>query len=414
MLEKNTIFRLFEESKEKFDINIILREKFKEAKKLIDYKEILAITGVRRSGKTYFMYELMQYLTQKVPKENIVYLNFEDERLAFLQRDELDKIFEYYYEFSGAKGKLYFFFDEIQNVPYWEKWLSRSFEKHKFVISGSNSKLLSSELVSAITGRYFEIRIFPFTYKETLERKYSLYKTENVGLLKRKFSEYLEYGGFPESILYGKKDLLQEYYKSIILKDVINRHNIKYKDLIKRLSLFVASNYSKPLSLYSLNKQYDAGINTIKNYVNYLEESFLYIFIDKFDYSLKKQQYNPPKAYGVDVAIMDAINFKFSKDIGRKIENIVLIELLNRKCEVFYHKDKYECDFVVKEGLDIVQAIQVCYELNDENSQREIKGLKSAMKKYNLKEGLLITYDTEKEIENIKVKPVWKFLLEKI
>lgn len=416
MIDKNILFRIFEESKDKFNLKINLRDKFKLAKKYLNYKEILAITGVRRCGKTYLMYGLMQDLVKTVPLKNILYLNFEDERLAFIEVQDLDKIFEYYYEFSGAKGKLFLFFDEIQEVPMWEKWLSRSYEQHKFIISGSNSNLLSSELSSTITGRYIQLMIYPFSFKEFILGKYSLNKTEDIGHIKLKFNEYLLKGGFPESLLYGKTDLLQEYYKSILLKDVISRYNIKHKSLLERLAVFIASNTGKPISLYSLNKQYDISVNTIKNYLSYLEKSFLFINIKKFDYSLKKQQYNPVKIYGIDVALMDSINFKFSKDIGRKLENVVLLELFNRNLEVFYHRNKIECDFVLKQGLKIIQAIQVCYELNKDNEKRELNGLMDALKNYNLKQGLILTYDQEREFEidgiKIIVKPIWKWLLE--
>jgi uncharacterized protein len=416
MIDKNTIFRIFEESKEKFSIKIIKRNKFKELSKYINYKEILVITGVRRSGKTYSMYYLMQNLTKKINKNNILYLNFEDERFTFLEVFDLEKILEYYYEFSKTKGKLYLFLDEIQNVPMWEKWVSRIYEKHKCIISGSNSNLLSSEISSAITGRYKEIHFYPITFKEFIDKNLSINKTEDIGIIKSKLNEYIKKGGFPESLLFNKTDLLQEYYKTILLKDVIKRYNIKYKDLIEKLAVFIASNYSKPISLYSLTKQYAAGINTIKNYLNYLEKSFLFISLNKFSYSIKKQQYAPLKYYGVDVALLESINFKITNNIGRKIENIVLIELLNNNKSIFYHKEKFECDFLIKEGLNITKAIQVTYELNEDNKKKEINGLLEALKSYKLDSGLILTYEQEDELiidnKKILINPVWKWLLE--
>ena len=215
---------------------------------------------------------------------------------------------------------------------------------------------------------------------------------------------------------YDKTDLLQEYYRNILLKDVISRYNIKYKSLIEKLSLFMLSNIAKPVSLYALEKRYDAGINTLKNYVSYLESSFLLFSIDLFAFSVKKQQYNPSKFYAVDVALAQAVSFEFTDNDGRKLENVVLVELKSKGEEVFYHREKKECDFVVKKGLKIVGVIQVCYSLDDENEKREVDGLVDACKCYKLKKGLLLTYDQEKEFvkEGVKINvmPVWKWLLE--
>jgi uncharacterized protein len=416
MLDKNIVFRIFEESKEKYITKLKKRKILESIIPALEYKEALVLSGVRRCGKTSLMFKLMQYLDKTQEGHSKVYINFEDERLAFIEAKDLDKLIEYYLEFENPKGKIYFFLDEIQNVPLWEKWVSRLYEKYKFILSGSNSKLLSSEIASALTGRHKEFRVYPFRFLEFVE-DFKLNSTiESNAKAKRLFEEFFEKGGFPESLLFGKKDMLQEYYRNILLKDVISRHNIKYKSLIEKLSLFIMSNSGKTISLYSLEKKYDAGINTIKNYLSYLESSFLIFSIDLFDYSIKKQQNAPPKIYAIDVALAQAVSFEFTKNLGRKLENIVLIDLKSRGKEIYYYKKKKECDFVVKEGLKIKEAIQVCYDLNEENSKREINGLLDACKFYKLKKGLLLTYDQEKEFQKegikINVKPVWKWLLE--
>jgi uncharacterized protein len=345
-----------------------------------------------------------------------VYINFEDERLAFIEPKDLDLLIEYYLEFENPKGRVYFFFDEIQNVPLWEKWVSRLYEKYKFILSGSNAKLLSSDLASALTGRHKEFRVYPFRFCEFVTDFKIDNTIESSAKVKRLFAEFFKKGGFPESLLFNKTDLLQEYYRNILLKDVIGRYNIKYKSLIEKLSLFMLSNIAKPVSLYALEKRYDAGINTLKNYVSYLESSFLLFSIDLFSYSIKKQQYNPSKFYAVDVALAQAVSFEFTGNDGRKLENVVLIELKSKGEDVFYHRGKKECDFVVKKGLKIVKAVQVCFSLDEENEKREVEGLVDACKCYELKEGLLLTYDQEKDFVKdgvkIKVKPVWKWLLD--
>ena len=425
MIDKNTIFRIFAEKEDKFSISIVDRDCEKDAIKYLKYKEILAITGVRRCGKTYIMYYLMQHLGKnKIPKENILYLNFEDERLAFIEPKDLDKIYEWYLEFSNAKGKVYFFLDEIQNVPLWEKWLSRSFEKIKFVISGSNSTLLSSELASAITGRYIELQLYPFSFKEylaykdkSLIDKNKAFLPEYAAKISNHLKKYIQLGGFPEVLLYGKEDLLQQYYSTILLKDIISRYNIKHKDFIEKISLYLMSNLGKLSSLYALDKIYPIGINTIKNYLNFIEKCFLLFFMNKFDYSIKKQHANPKKVYAVDVALARAVSFKFTDDKGRILENIIFMELKRRKKESYYHKEKYECDFVVKRGMKITEVIQVCYELDENNKKREINGLTEAMNKFNLKQGIILTDNQEEELKEgnkkIIIKPDWKWLIEK-
>lgn len=259
----------------------------KDALRYLHYTEILAITGVRRSGKTYLMYALMQHLVnqQKVLSSQVLYLNFEDERLALIEPSDLELIHQWFLEYSSPKGKLYFFLDEIQNVPLWEKWLSRSYESIKFVISGSNATLLSSELSSALTGRHVEMEVYPFSFKEYLhhlnipyDSKKALYSTESKAAIAKAFSHYCQQGGFPEVLLKGKKDLLSQYYKDILLRDVIARYNIRHKDYLEKLAFFLLSNISRPVSLYALNKIYPLGINTIKNYLYYLEKSFLFFF----------------------------------------------------------------------------------------------------------------------------------------
>jgi hypothetical protein len=415
MIEKELAFRLFEESKRKYVVKLRERAILSEAKKYLGYKEALVITGVRRCGKTSLMFSLMQHLDVVEPDSSKVYINFEDERLAFMEPKDLDRLMEYYLEFEQPRGKIYFFIDEIQNVSLWEKWISRSYESYTFVVSGSNANLLSSDLATALTGRHKEIRVYPFQFNEYYSSS-DLYSIEGAAKAKAKFSEYLKKGGFPESLLKGKTDMLQEYYKNILLKDVVGRYNIKYKDLLQKLSLFILSNSSKQISSYALEKRYDAGINTIRNYVSYLESSFLIFSLPYFSHSVKKQQQNPSKLYAIDVALAESVAFHFSEDKGRVLENVVLVNLKTKFSEIFYHREKKECDFVIKEGLNITSAIQVCYELTDENKKREVEGLIEACKIHSLSNGLLLTYDQEDEFDvegvKISVKPVWRWLLE--
>jgi predicted AAA+ superfamily ATPase len=424
MISKDALFRIFSEGDEKFKVKLIERYCQEKAVEYLSYKEVLAITGVRRCGKTYLMYSLIQRLIQKgVSANNIAYINFEDERLAFIEPNDLEAVYEAFVEFSRPNGKIYFFLDEIQNVPLWEKWISRMYEKVKFVISGSSSALLSSELATAITGRVIELSLYPFSFKEYISYKNPAlletrkkYSAESKAQIASFLKEYLNKGGFPEPLLFGKSDLLQEYYKAIVLRDIISRYNIKHKDYVEKISLYLLSNIGKHISLYALTAENPIGINTIKNYLNYMEKCHLLLFMKKFDYSIKKQNANPRKVYAVDTALAESVSFKFTEDKGRIIENAVFLELLRRKKSVYYHKGSYECDFLVKERLKIESALQVCLELNEEAKKREINGLIEAMKKYGLKEGSIISYEQEDtltvEKRKIRIVPLWKWLLE--
>jgi predicted AAA+ superfamily ATPase len=422
MIDKSILFRIFEEREEKFNLDIINRQCEKEALKFLRYKEILAITGVRRCGKTYLLYYLMSYLnkSEKVPKENILYINFEDERLAFIEPKDLDTLYEWFLEYAKPEGKLYFFLDEIQNVPLWEKWLSRIYEKVKLVVTGSNSTLLSSEIATALTGRSIELQLRPFSFSEYVAYKEKYLKKSYTAEFKAKASgyleEFIELGGFPEVLIAKKIELLSEYYKAILLRDIISRYSIKHRDYVEKISLYLLSNLGKPVSLYSLIKDNPLGINTIKNYLLYMERCFLLSFVKKFDYSLRKQNANPRKVYCVDPALARQVSFKFTQDRGRIIENIIFNELQSRNKEVYYFRRKNECDFVIKDGLKIKEAIQVCYEFNEDNRERELGGLREAMEKFNLKKGIIINYAHEELLEEegmiIAVIPLWKWLLE--
>lgn len=423
MIDKPTLFTIFAETEKKLTLPLVSRDLTKKIIPYLKYKEIIAITGVRRCGKTYLMYTLIQHLIkEQIPKQNILYLNFEDERLAFIEPQDLETLYQWFLEYHEPKGKIYFFLDEIQNVPLWEKWLSRSYEKIKFIISGSNSTLLSSELSTALTGRHIELNLYPFSFKEYLQfknipfhDKNFINTTEGKAKLSKNLQEYLKKGGFPESLLFNKQDLLPQYYKDILLRDIIYRYTIKNKEALEKLSLFLLSNIAKPVSLYSLDKTYNVGINTIKNYINIIEKSFLIFLIPKFDYSLKKQQMNPRKLYAIDLALAKSVGFNFTSDLGRNYENLTYLELKRNNKEIYYHKDKYECDFIIKEGLNIIQAIQVCTILTSENYEREFNALLETLEKYNLKEGLIITENTTKEetIKNKKITfiPLWKWLI---
>ncbi len=390
----------------------------------IPQREILIITGVRRSGKSSLMKLLCDDLLSRedVLENNILYLNFEDERFIPFTFHDFEPLYETFIELENPKGRIYLFLDEIQNISGWEKWLNRlyEFENVKIFVTGSNASLLSSEISTALTGRNRQIVTWPFSLREFMTMKKviidgkSLYKRQKKVEIKRVFGEYLELGGFPEVLKTGDPTLLEQYYKDIIYRDVIARHGIKNIKGVKELTLFLAAN---PGTIQSYkNMQRIIGVrsqNTVKNYLEALNDVYLFFSMDLFDYSLKRQIYNPSKIYCIDVALSNSISFKFSRNMGQNYENLVFLELLRRGKELYYWKSQKgrEVDFVIKDGLDITEAIQVCYSLEDERTrQREMRALTEVKDELGVDRLTVITDDEESHGE-INIMPLWKWLL---
>jgi predicted AAA+ superfamily ATPase len=323
------------------------------------------------------------------------------------------------------------FLDEIQNINGWEKWLNRlyEFENIKIFVTGSNASLIGSEISTALTGRNRQIAIWPFSFREFLAMKgvlidaRSIYKRQKKVQIIRLFREYLELGGFPEVLKIGDTTLLEQYYKDIIYRDVIARYRIKNIKEIKELTLFLASNPGTIQSYKNMQKIIGVrSLNTVKNYLEALNDVYLFFSMDLFDYSLKRQIYNPSKIYCIDVALSNSISFRFSRNMGHIYENIVFLELLRRNKEIYYWKSKKgkEVDFIVKEGLHITEAIQVCFSLEDKKTrQREFQALAEVKDELRAERLTVITDDEESTVPiegkrgqgEINIISLWKWLL---
>ncbi len=396
-------------------------------------KEILIITGIRRAGKSSLMklvwdeFKSKQFLTD----DQLLYFNFEDERLVGFDRKDFDKLLEAYYQLNSpsAGKKIFLFLDEVQNIKYWEKWLNRLLEegKYKIFVTGSNATLLSSEMSTALIGRNIPISLFPLSFYEyytyfknkILDSK-SIYDLEQKVSIKKALAEYVKLGGMPEYLKTQSTELIQEYFRDILSRDIVNRYNIKYKQGLKELAHLLLSNIGQIYSMKNLSKTIEIkNIGTIKNYLQYFENSFLFFKVPLFSYSYKKQIYNPDKIYAIDVAFFHNIAFKISENAGSVYENIVFLQLIrNAANEVFYYKTKenFEIDFVVKRKNKISFLIQVCYQLNDiKVIEREERALVAGMEELGLREGFIINEDMEKtEIigdKKINYIPLWKWLL---
>jgi predicted AAA+ superfamily ATPase len=393
-------------------------------------REIISIVGVRRSGKSSLLRLLAGDLMDKVavPENRILYLNFEDERFTDFKPMDFEKILEAADEVLGSGGKRYFFLDEVQKVPGWERWLNRLYELEdaKIFVTGSNTELVGSKLSTSLTGRSRQVVNYPFSFREYLAfkgwkeaGKGGVLRREDRALARKRLSEYAKSGGFPEVVKIGDSSLLEQYFKDILYRDVIAGHSVRNQREVRELALYLASNPGAILSLDNMKKMIRVkSLNTVKNYLEMFESVFLFIRLNLFDYSVKRQIYNPPKFYPVDTGLSDAVGFHFSENKGKAFETMVFLDLKRRGLDAYYWKSKQgkEVDFVVRRGRKVEEAIQVSFDLRDSKTmEREIEGLRSAQKELGAKRLVVVTDDEEKEIKenglHVEIVPLWKWLV---
>ena len=391
--------------------------------------KIITLSGVRRSGKTYHLFSLMKRLKDKgLSPENILYLNFEDERLR-LTTSDLDLILQAYRELypNIDLAKCYFFFDEIQEIKGWEKFIDRlyhSITNHIF-ITGSNSTLLSKEIASALRGRTITYEIYPLSFKEfadiELPKINSQTSTGKAKLL-HLFGLFLQQGGFPELI--GKNQelqnkILQEYFNVMVLRDLVERYKISQVEILKYFCKRVIGNSAGEFSVHKIYNElksqgYKIGKDTIYAYQEYVESIYLARFIPKYAHSIVKTELSQKKTYVIDQGMGVSMDFKFSQDKGRLLETTVGLELIKQGKQIAYTQNGTECDFVVFDKDRITQAIQVTCDTSDEKTRsREIKGLIETCRKFSLDRGTIVTLDQDEELISSDIKinivPAWKY-----
>lgn len=362
-------------------------------KKIIRYlssPEILALIGVRRSGKSTILLQVIKFLIkQGVKPINTLFINFEEPFFEVNSSPKfLTEILEAYLEFFNPKGKIYLFLDEVQQKEGWEKFVASLYnrkENIKIFITGSSSKLLKTEISTLLAGRYFSETIYPLNFKEFLSFKKLAYNNIKSPKIFYHLNEYLQFGGFPRIVLEKDKNiknkLLEEYYSSIVEKDVILRNRIKNVREIKELLLFLLSNIGNQISTYNIEKILDISNVNVRRYLEYFKESFLIDLVDFFSYKVKKQIYNPRKIYCIDSGLANIASFKFSENKGKILENVVFNHLRQKKKKLFYWRNKTEVDFVARNGYQIDEVYNVCFSIkNKATYQRELNSLEIAKK----------------------------------
>lgn len=406
-----------------------------EVLRFLDTKYILVITGVRRSGKSYLLFQLIDVLLKKTPPENVLYVNFDDPVFLKLITDPagIETLYRDYLKLKNPKGIKYLLFDEIQNVPNWEKWIKASYDMEegiRFIVTGSNAALLSSELSTLLTGRNLQFEVFPFNFREVLKSKSEdmiissdpreIY-VRNYGMkdtLRHHLDEVLKWGSFPEVVFLNeshREAILKEYYKDILYRDIVPRFEVRHANKLEEIAYFVMSNISNAVSYHNIGELTGTHENTVREYLTYFEKAYLSFQVSKFSYSLKEQIKNPKKVYFIDTGMRNTVAFRFSQDIGRLCENLVYIDLRRRGKKVFYWKGKGEVDFVVKEGMEVEQLIQVCWDINNAKTrEREVEALVEAMGKLEIGEGIVVTDDyfgeEERDGKRVRFVPLWCWL----
>ncbi len=392
---------------------------------------ILAIVGPRRAGKTYFMYQLISSLLSsgRFSKKDILFVDFEDYRLAGFAGSHMDELLASFYQLAGRYPS-FLFFDEVQNISDWNRVLRTLHNRGRFriVVSGSNSRLLGHEIATELRGRYQDLLMLPFSFREYLRSRKVSFTPASIhtgarGGILAAFTDYIRHGGFPEIVLSStesqRRKLLQSYYKTIFYRDILERYNIKARYILDALMNDFLETYAGVFSItrferHLKNHGLPGSKRTIANYLHYLKEAFFIIANEKFSFSPRKRALNPKKTYLIDTGFA-SLGHPFTESRGRILENVVAVELFRRELEVYYFKDKYECDFIVKHGTRPACALQVCWKLTERNMRREIGGIAEACRALNLHRGFILTYDQEGLEQTkgvpISIVPVWKWLI---
>ncbi|WP_321437624.1 ATP-binding protein [uncultured Bacteroides sp.] len=357
----------------------------------------LIVSGVRRCGKSTLLYQLLKKSHTKT-----LYINFDDPRLYDFELSDFQKLDALIKESENNV----LMFDEIQIIKGWERYVRQKLdENYKIFVTGSNASLLSRELGTSLTGRHITTELFPFSYHE-----FCLFK--HLEANKESVIEYMRNGGFPEFLKTSSEEILANLLDDILIRDIAVRYGIKDTRGLKRLTIYLLSNIGNLTSANKLREP--SGLNsttTVLEYLSHLEQSYLISLVPMFDYSLKKQAINPKKIYAIDLGLVNANVSKIKGDEGHKLENMVYNKLRSKFKEIYYHKGKVECDFIVLDKGTITQAIQVCLQLDTDNKEREFAGLIDALKKYHLSEGIIVTLSQDDifEIDGFTIRLVPSF-----
>jgi predicted AAA+ superfamily ATPase len=399
-------------------------------------RKAIVFTGMRRTGKTWMMFQHIRDLLQKgIKKEQILYLNFEDDRLANFKTENFQEILDAYYDLFPERigdENVYFYVDEIHVVNGWEKFIRRLIdqEKMQIFVTGSSAKMLSKELATTLRGRAISREVFPFSYEEYLAyhgiNKQIPITSKNGSILRNHANRYLQYGGFPETLNLSPelhRTVIQEYMHAVVFRDVVERYEMKNVPLVKIFLLRCLQQLSSLLSITKLynglkSEGYSVGKNSLFDLLDYFEEAYALFVVPIFAFSEQKRQTNPKKLYAVDPGIITAYTMKSEFEKSSTLENSVFMKLRRETEQIFYYKTKEgrEIDFVTLNEQGGACLFQVAVTIDSPDTlEREVRALKEASIELGLKECWLITIDHEQEIsaEDLRIHcvPFWKWAI---
>lgn len=359
------------------------------------------ITGIRRCGKSTLLLQLLRRDYQ-----NAVYLNFDDIRLSGFETADFTRLHR---EIEKREIKV-LFFDEIQIVDGWEKYVNQLLrESYKVFITGSNASMLSVELGTYLTGRHLSMELFPFSYTEFISFK-KLEAGQNSVI------DYLKTGGIPEYLKTEIPVILNTLVDDILMRDIAVRHSVRDITSLRQLTAFLITNIGNLVSANKLVGMFDIkSPATFLEYFSFLRDAYLLEFIPMFSHSLKAQARNPKKVYVMDMGLYTENSVSTSENMGRRLENLIFLHLRRKYKHIFYYKNRGECDFIALEKNMVKEAIQVCLSINDENFEREFNGLFEAMQNLGIKEGTIVTLNQndffEKDDMTIKIISTHDYLM---
>lgn len=407
----------------------IPRNRIALLKEYLPSRQVISIVGVRQCGKSTLLRQTINYLLQDkgVPAKNILFLNLENPYFTPYRQDvrNLERIYADYLKLADPQGNVYVFLDELQYFTDWQVFVKSKYEREniKFIVTGSNSQLLSSDLITLLSGRTLPVVLFPFDFHEYLlargERVVSgIQAIRNRHRLRKLCDEYLFCGGFPEVVLMEnprlKKDILANYARNILYQDIVPRFELKKPYKVEKLFFYLVSNITGLFTYNKLAQLVGLSDKTVRDYIGFFEDAFLLYTVDRFDFSVKKQLRGPKKIYSVDNGLSASVSF--SENRGRYLENMVFGTFVRNGHNVFYYRTKngLEVDFFCPGIGNCGQLLQICADMQDEKTRkREIRALCVAAEELGLEGGTIVTMDEEEEIRErgkaIKIVPAWKY-----
>jgi uncharacterized protein len=399
-----------------------------------EIRKVVVFVGMRRTGKTWLMYQQMQdLLEQGWKKSQLLYINFEDDRLANFTSSDFQLILDAYFDLNphfSKETKLAFFFDEIHIVSGWEKFVRRLIdqERMKVFVTGSSAKMLSKEIATTLRGRAWPLEVFPCSFHEFVSFKGvssdAKLTSKTCSLLRHLAQTYLIYGGFPEVLFLPHElhsALLQGYMNTVVFKDVVERYQIKNAHIVKVFLLHCLKQLAAPLSVTKMfnnlkSQGETVGKNSLFKYLDYFEDAYALFTVPLFHSSEKARQVNPKKLYGIDPGLITAYSIKQAFEKASRLENAVFVHLRREHKEISYYKTQnhQEVDFVVTTQTGDFKLFQVCVEMsNAQTRAREFLALQEAAQQLGLKQGFVITEDHEETIEETQITihciPFWKW-----